>query len=288
MNNKRMLIIGSGGQLGTDMCNEATEAGYSVTGIDYPSIDIGDRESVFSWITSRRASVVVNCAAFTAVDNCESEKERAFLLNATGPGYIAEACTESGARMVHISTDYVFSGDKEGPYLESDPTEPSSVYGASKREGELRVAAKCANHQIFRIAWLYGLHGKNFVFTIRSVAEKNTAGGGSIKVVNDQRGTPTFTIVVCRQAIKAQESDLTGIFHATNEGACTWFDSPSAIVKEAGIAVTVLPCSTEEFPRPAPRPKNSILENSRLKAAGIHCMRPWEAAFADFLHLEKQ
>jgi len=283
-----MIVIGSNGQLGTDMCNEATDAGYSVTGIDFPEIDIADRESVSSWISATRASVVVNCAAFTAVDNCETERDRAFVLNADGAGYIAEACEKAGARMVHISTDYVFSGNKTSPYVETDVPDPTSVYGMSKLAGEERVAAACRNHQIFRIAWLYGLHGKNFVFTIRSVAEKMAAGSGTMKVVNDQHGTPTSTIEVCRQILAAQESDLTGILHATCEGACTWFDFASAIVKAAGTAVTVLPCTTEEFPRPAPRPKNSILENSRLKAAKINVMHSWEEAFSAFLQSEKK
>lgn len=288
MNNKRMLVIGSGGQLGTDMCNEAAIAGYTVTGIDFPTIDIADRKSVEGWIASTEASVVVNCAAFTAVDNCETEQERAFLLNADGAGYIAEACEQTGARMVHISTDYVFSGDKIGPYIESDTPNPKSVYGRSKLAGEERVAAACSNHQIFRIAWLYGLHGKNFLFTIRSAAEKMATGSGTIKVVNDQYGTPTTTIEVCRQILAAQESELTGIFHATCEGSCTWFDFASAVIKAAAIPVTVLPCTTEEFPRPAPRPKNSILENSRLKAAGINIMHSWEDALKTFLKSEKQ
>lgn len=280
-------MIGSGGQLGTDLCKEAAHAGYTVKGIDYPAIDIGNKDSVMKVIGESGAKIVVNCAAFTAVDDCEKEHDKAFLLNAEGPAFIAQACSQTGARMVHISTDYIFSGDKIGVYTEIDEPGPKSVYGQSKLAGEQNVAKYCQNHQIFRIAWLYGIHGKNFVFTIRSVAEKRAAAEGFMKVVNDQAGTPTSTREVCRQIIKAQSCTLTGIFHATCEGSCTWFDFATAIVKSAGIKVTVLPCTTEEFPRPAPRPKNSILENQRLKAAGINIMVPWEAAFAEFLQDEQ-
>jgi dTDP-4-dehydrorhamnose reductase len=286
MNDRKILVIGSGGQLGTDMCREATKAGCNVVALDYPEIDIGNRESVQKHIIASNASAIVNCAAFTNVDVCESEQEKAFLLNADGPGFIAEAAERIGARMVHISTDYVFSGDKTEPYLETDEVGPRSVYGKSKLAGELRVAQCCADHQIVRIAWLYGLHGGNFVRTIRMVAAKKAAENGVLSVVNDQSGTPTSTVQVCRQILAAMNSDITGVLHATCEGYCTWFEFAQKIIAKADIPVTVVPCTTEEFPRPAPRPKNSRLENSRLKAAGLAVMDNWEEAFNEFLRDE--
>ncbi|MBN1575281.1 MAG: dTDP-4-dehydrorhamnose reductase [Chitinispirillaceae bacterium] len=287
MNKRRMLIIGSTGQLGTDMCREARSAGYQVTGVDFPQIDIAERRSVARHVVESKAAYIINCAAYTAVDDCETNRERAFALNADGPGSIAAAAASIGARMVHISTDYVFDGRKTGPYLETDFPNPQSVYGQSKYAGEQQVAAACENHQIFRIAWLYGLHGKNFVFTIRAAAEKKAASGGPLTVVNDQFGTPTSTREVCRQVLKALPADLTGIFHATCEGSCTWFDFAKEIILAAArIPVEVLPCTTDEFPRPAPRPKNSMLENQRLKRAGIAVMTGWKRAFREFLRDE--
>lgn len=288
MNDKKLIVIGSTGQLGTDMCTVARLEGYTVADVDFPDIDIGDPRSVDLLLEAHQPVCVINCAAYTAVDDCESNPDRAFLLNAQGAGYIAAAASRIGARMVHISTDYVFDGMKEGVYVETDPTNPQSVYGQSKLEGERLVAAACSDHQIFRIAWLYGLHGKNFVFTIRSVAEKKAAAGERLQVVADQFGTPTSTMEVCRQVLRAQEYNETGVFHATCEGACSWFDFARTIVTAAKIPVEVVPCTTAEFPRPAPRPKNSRLENRRLKDANIACMADWQHAFEEFLRDEAQ
>jgi dTDP-4-dehydrorhamnose reductase len=286
MNNRRLLIIGSTGQLGTDMCIEASNAGYEAIGVDFPQIDLSDRRSIDRHIVDSKAMAIINCAAYTAVDECETNETRAFALNADAPGFIASAAASIGARMVHISTDYVFDGEKNGFYVESDRPNPQSVYGKSKYAGELQVAAACENHQIFRIAWLYGLHGKNFVFTIRAAAKKKAASDGVLMVVNDQFGTPTTTKEVCRQVLKALPTGTTGIFHATCEGCCTWFDFAQTIVQAARIQVRVLPCTTDEFPRIAPRPKNSRLENERLKRSGIAVMTDWEDAFREFLRDE--
>ena len=286
MNDRTMLVIGCRGQLGTDLCSVAAAAGYTVTGIDFPEIDLSDRRSVEDCIRRSDAAVAVNCSAFTAVDDCEKERTKAFAVNADGPGYLAQACENKRLRLIHISTDYIFDSAKKKPYIETDTPDPHTVYGKSKLAGEKNVASSCGNHQIFRIAWLYGLHGKNFVHSIRSIAQKNAAGSGSISVVNDQFGSPTSTVEVCRQIIAAQKPDFTGIFHATCEGTCTWFDFAKAIVGAARIPVTVRPCTTAEFPRPAPRPKNSVLENSRLKSAGVNCMLSWKDAFRNFLASE--
>ncbi len=288
MNKQKILVIGCTGQLGTDMCSEARSARYEVEGIDFPQIDITDPGLVEHCVVSSKAACIINCAAFAAVDDCETQHERAFALNADGAGYIAAAAASIGARMIHISTDYVFDGRKDcdSAYVETDLPNPQSIYGKSKLAGELKVAAACGNHQIFRIAWLYGLHGKNFVFTIRAVAEKKAASGGALMVVNDQFGTPTSTKEVCRQVLKTMQTDLTGIFHATCEGFCTWFDFAGEIVRAARIPAEVRPCTTDEFPRPAPRPKNSMLENERLKRSGIAIMADWKSAFGEFLRDE--
>ncbi|MBN1760078.1 MAG: dTDP-4-dehydrorhamnose reductase [Chitinispirillaceae bacterium] len=288
MKSKTYMVIGSTGQLGTDMCDELRLAGFDVHGVDYPDIDIGNERSVASVVDALKPATIINCAAFTAVDDCETQRERAFLLNAEGAGYLAAAAGGCEARIVHISTDYVFDGCKDGFYLETDQTNPQTVYGRSKLEGERLVAAACENHQIFRIAWLYGIHGKNFVYAIRAAADKKAAAGEPLRVVADQFGTPTSTREVCRQVLRAQAISATGVFHATCEGDCSWFDFAGTIVTAAGIPVEVLPCTTEEFPRPAPRPRNSRLENRRLKEERIDCMVDWRSAFDEFLHDEKR
>jgi len=282
------MVIGSGGQLGTDMCSEAEKAGFQVVGVDYPAIDIGNKRSVEEHVVGSGVSAVINCAAFTAVDACETEMEKAFLLNAEGVGNIAAAASKAGARMVHISTDYVFSGDKPEPYVETDATDPRSVYGKSKLEGERLVIRNCSDYQILRIAWLYGCHGSNFVKTIRAVAAKKAAAKEALAVVNDQVGTPTSTVQVSRQVLAALQEDVTGIFHATCEGSCSWYDFAKEIVAAAGIPVEMVPCSTEEFPSPTPRPKNSVLENRRFKEAGLAVMEHWKDAFSAFLQDENE
>ena len=287
MTNQPIMVVGSNGQLGSDMCIEARTAGHEVFAVDFPRIDITSQQSVEKMINEVRPACIINCAAYTAVDDCETNKATAYALNADGPGYLATAAAAIGARMIHISTDYVFNGNKKGVYVETDTPDPQSIYGASKYEGEQQVAAVCADHQIFRIAWLYGLHGRNFVFNIRAAAEKRAGIDGKMSVVADQFGTPTYTKDVCRQVVRVmRQKELTGIFHATCEGSCCWFDFAKVIVDAAKIPVILSPCTTDEHPRPAPRPKNSHLENERLKAAGVAVMREWREAFDEFLREE--
>ncbi|NLP02269.1 MAG: dTDP-4-dehydrorhamnose reductase [Fibrobacter sp.] len=288
MNNKTVLVIGSGGQLGSEMVKFFKKAAYSVADVDYPQIDITDRESVRGIINQIKPSCIINCAAFTAVDDCESHPDTAFALNARGPENLANSAEENGALLVHISTDYVFDGKKSVPYIESDITNPMTVYGKSKLEGEHLVTENCSRHQIFRIAWLYGLNGNNFVKAIRNAAIKKKASGEPLKVVNDQTGTPTSAIEVCRQVLNCLESGQNGIFHSTCEGSCTWYDFAREILTSSGIDVELLPCTTEEFPRPAPRPRFSVLENARLKSLGLNTMPDWREAFANFINDEKK
>ena len=284
--NKKVLIIGSNGQLGTDMGKMFRDAAYETDEFDFPRIDISKRTSVDEIVGDCKPGFIINCAAFTAVDDCETNREQAFLINAQGAQNVAAAATRFSARIIHISTDYVFDGTKDGFYEESDAPNPQTVYGSSKLEGERLVASACGNHQIFRIAWLYGLHGKNFVFTIRAAAAGKAAAGERMMVVADQIGTPTSTKEVCRQVLHTLEHPATGVFHATCEGECSWYDFARVILASAQIPVDLHPCSTAEFPRPAARPNNSRLENRRLKELGIACMADWETAFREFLEDE--
>jgi dTDP-4-dehydrorhamnose reductase len=217
-------------------------------------------------------SGIINCAAYTAVDACETDRDRAFAVNADGAGLLACSARAHDCSFVHFSTDYVFDGTKTGPYIESDPANPVSVYGKSKLEGELLVRNNCKQSFIFRIAWLYGTGGSNFVKTIRNVARKNAAA---------------YTADVCRQTLRMIETPHFGLYHSTSEGECSWFDFASEIVRCAGIPAQVQPCTTAEFPRPAPRPANSVLENGGLKRLGLNFMPHWKEAFAAFLRDEQ-
>jgi dTDP-4-dehydrorhamnose reductase len=288
MKKNNILVIGSKGQLGTDMVQLAIKNKLVCTGLDYPQIDITNKESVAAVLSTVKPEIVINCAAFTAVDDCETKTRDAYNVNAEGPAILAAATNDCGALLVHISTDYVFDGKKKTPYIETDIPAPLTVYGKSKLEGEIKIAQNTDRFQIYRIAWLYGVFGNNFVKTIRNVATKKTATGESLKVVNDQFGTPTYTLDVCRQIFSTMQKDLFGIFHCTSEGACSWYDFAREILDFSGIGADLKPCTTEEYPRPAPRPMFSVLENARLKAEGENLMPNWKDAFQNFLRQEKQ
>lgn len=284
----KLLIIGSNGQLGSDMVYLAHKEGYQLTGIDFPDIDITNSEKTNECILNLRPDFIINCAAYTAVDNCESDQKAAYAVNAQGPGNIAIAAKKNGATLIHISTDYVFNGSKTTPYTEDDKPDPLTVYGKSKLEGEQLVAAHCEKHMIFRIAWLYGINGNNFVKTIRNVAKTKAERNERLTVVNDQFGTPTYTREVCRQIFKLIEQPHYGIFHCTNEGQCSWFDFAGHIINTAGIKVDLVPCTTKEFPRPAPRPQYSVLENAHLKRLHLNVMTDWKTAFSSFISDESK
>jgi dTDP-4-dehydrorhamnose reductase len=278
----KTLVIGSHGQLGTDMVAMCQAAGHDTIGIDFPEIDITDRPATAALVEQQRPELIVNCAAFTAVDECEAKQERAFAINRDGVANIALAAQKTGSRVVHFSTDYVFDGLNTEPYVESDQPRPATIYGESKLAGEQALIAGLSRHYIFRIAWLYGLHGSNFVKTIRRVAAEKAATGGVLWVVNDQFGTPTYTREVIRQMLAVVDTEEYGLYHCTAEGFCSWYDFARLIVDQAGIAVDLQPCTTAEYPRPAQRPPYSVLENRRLKQLGLHTMQEWRAGFAAF------
>ncbi|MDR0306887.1 MAG: dTDP-4-dehydrorhamnose reductase [Chitinispirillales bacterium] len=282
----KILAIGSGGQLGYDFVEQAEIAGHSVFGVDYPQINITDKISVDRCVNDINPDIIVNCAAFTAVDLCEEQPEEAFRVNAAACAALALTARETNALLIHFSTDYVFDGKASVPYTEQSRTNPQSVYGRSKLRGEEIIAENCPDYMIFRIAWLYGMHGNNFVKNIRKFADAAFKEGRPLKVVNDQFGTPTWTVSVCRQILSVLDKDDRGIFHCTSEGECSWFDFAKAVVTASGINVDVNPCTTEEFPRPAPRPAYSVLENARFKAMGVNIMPDWRSGFKEFISIE--
>ena len=271
----RIVIIGAGGQLGSDCCN-LLSADNQTIGCDLPRIDIGNKASVDTYLNETRPDVIVNCAAYTAVDACETELNLSWKINAEGPKFLAQAADRLGSRLIHISTDYVFDGTKPAPqaYFETDAPNPLSQYGRSKLAGEQAVAEGCANHVILRTAWLYSAYGKNFLKTMLKIALGNPQR--QLKVVDDQHGSLTWSFTLTQQIRRLLHSDLTGIMHATAEGHSTWYGAARYFLDAMGVPYSMRPCTTTEYPTPAHRPANSILENHVLKQAGIATFDSWQ------------
>ncbi len=278
----RILITGCNGQLGRDCQDELGGAGHVLLAKDLPELDIADEAGLGALMRDWRPELVVNCAAYTAVDRAEREPEAAERANATGPGVLAKACAEIGSRLIHVSTDYVFPGTRPPPeaYVETDATGPRSVYGRTKLAGEQAVlAALPGRAAILRTAWLYGAKGRNFLKAVLTRA----LSGQPLKVVADQHGSPTCSESLARQIRVVAEAGASGLFHATSLGHCTWYEFAVAFFREMGVEAQVSPCSTAEFPADAPRPLNSILDNAALRAAGLDVMPRWEDALSAFV-----
>jgi dTDP-4-dehydrorhamnose reductase len=283
-------VTGGRGQLGTEiadiLASGTAEAGpiprefrgASVVSVDFEELDITNATAVRDFLGEGSFDAVINCAAMTDVDGCESDRETALKVNALGARNLALAASGTGAKLVHVSTDYVFSGTGDTPYAEWDRPDPQTVYGASKLLGERYVRESCARSFVVRTAWLYGYHGANFVKTIVKAATER----GELKVVDDQIGTPTNANDLALHLLKLAASDEYGIFHCTGQGQCSWYDFARAIVEEFEIACVIEPCGTDEFPRPAKRPKYSVLENLALGATVGDEMRPWREALAAY------
>ena len=279
----KIMLTGGKGMLGRTLCRELTE--FEVIATDLPEADITDAAGFEKILRSIEPDAVIHCAAMTAVDKCESERLLAYKLNAEGTANVAKACDKNNIRLIAISTDYVFDGDSARPYNESDPaTGGNTVYGKSKFAGEEAVREYCKNHVIARISWLYGAGGPSFVHAMMNLADGSRP---ELKVVADQIGNPTSTTAVARALRNILlKRELCGTFHLTCEGEASWFEFAQEIFRLAGKDQKVVPCTTEEFPRPAPRPKNSRLEKMMLR---LHCLPPmphWQEALAEFIQSE--
>jgi dTDP-4-dehydrorhamnose reductase len=274
-----ILIVGANGMLGHDLM--AVLEG-DVRGLDLPDLDITSLESVRRTLLTLKPAIIINAAAYTDVDGCESDLDQALAVNGEGVGFLALTAREIGAKLVQISTDYVFNGGKGSPYLEDDPVGPLSVYGESKLAGELN-AAMAPEYLIVRTQWLYGLHGKNFVETMLRLAGEKS----ELAVVDDQIGSPTFTrdLALAIKALLAK--GCTGIYHAANSGFCSWNEFAKAIFAAEGLAVTVNSMTTKELNRPARRPLYSTLDCGKLTADTGMAMRPWQEALGEYLVLRK-
>ncbi len=281
----KVLIVGCLGMLGSDLMARFGSC-HQVRGVDQQEMDITRPEQCLEQIQDFRPAAVINAAALTKVDYCESNEREAFLVNGEGAGNLAKAAAECGALLVHYSTDYVFDGQKVGAYLEGDAPNPQSVYGKSKLRGEELVRRQCADHLILRTSWLFGRNGPNFIRTIVDLAWKGTP----LRVVNDQRGSPSFSEDVASHTLRMVEAGCRSTYHLTNSGFCTWYDLAVKALEFMGIeGVPVTPVSTREFPRPALRPANSVLANSRLERDGVPPLRPWQGAVREYIerHLLK-
>ena len=276
----KSLIVGCRGMLGTELMTVFAALG-PVSGMDIEELDITDLGKCTARVNEVRPDLVVNAAALTAVDYCEAHEEEALRVNAQGPGNLAEAAFSVGARLIHYSTDYVFDGRKEGPYFEEDPASPRSAYGRSKLQGEVLVRSRCAEHLIVRTAWLFGRHGGNFIRTILKAAR----AGQVLRVVDDQRGSPTYARDLAACTARLARAGGRGTYHVTNSGSCSWYQLACRAIEWAGLeGITIHPVTSAEYPRPAPRPANSVLANSRLENEGLGLLRPWEEAVQEYIY----
>jgi dTDP-4-dehydrorhamnose reductase len=265
----KILITGAAGQLGTDLTRMATEdTHHQVVAADRTRLDVGDRDMVLGALTELRPDLVVHAGAWTAVDACEADPERAWRANALGCRHMAEGAAIAGAHLVSISTDYVFDGTSSRPYHEWDPTNPQSAYGRSKLGGEREVLGRLAGAAVVRTSWLFGPHGTNMVKTVLQLA----TAGGPLHFVDDQRGCPTYTGDLAGLILDLGLSRRPGVFHVTNQGATTWYEFARQVVGFAGLdPAMVKPIATADLspPRPARRPANSVLDNAALRLSGV-------------------
>ncbi len=279
-----ILIIGSKGQLGQQMQLTLKQHNQHYIACDFPDIDITQKPFIEKWVDDIKPNAIINCAAYTNVDHAEKDAETAYKVNAMGPKYLAEVCDSRDIELVHISTDYVFSGiaplKKNTPraYIETDICAPETVYGKTKLEGEQFIKAICKKHYILRTAWLYG-KGNNFVNTMLNLAKTNR----QLRVVNDQIGSPTSTVDLSQAIFGLLETGAWGLYHATCEGQCSWFEFANRIFEIKKINVDVLPVNSQEFLRPAKRPAWSVLENAALNRLNANSFRYWEDALCDYL-----
>jgi dTDP-4-dehydrorhamnose reductase len=274
----RVLVFGAGGQLGRELTAlRGTE--HHIVGLTRAGCDIAAERAAAAALQEHRPDAVVNCAAWTGVDAAETHREEAFRVNAQGPRLLAEACTEAGMLLCHISTDYVFDGTATSPIPEDAPPHPINVYGESKLAGEVAVREVSERHQIVRTAWLYGQDGPNFVLSVL----RQAAGGASLRVVDDQRGAPTWTGHLAPALLRLLERGTPGTYHLTAAGETTWFGFAQAIVATAGLANAVAPISTRDLHAPAPRPAYSVLGNHAWSHLGEPPLPDWREGVPAYL-----
>jgi dTDP-4-dehydrorhamnose reductase len=283
----RVLVTGANGQVGRELSSLGLQKGFRILALDRAALDITDPSLVSKEVSKADVSLVVNAAAYTAVDRAESEPELAFAVNRDGPSYLAAACAEARIPLIHISTDYVFDGCKKGPYIEADPVSPLGVYGKSKAAGEEEVRGRLQEHIILRSAWIYGVHGDNFVKTMLRLGRENE----SVRVVADQYGCPTYatdiaeTILEIAALLLDNRQIAWGTYHYCGQGVTSWYGFAEAIFELAAqhtplMVKRIEPISTAEYPTRAKRPANSVLDCSLLEKEFGICSLPWSESLA--------
>ena len=275
----KIFVTGVRGQLGYDVVKELKKRGIEVIGVDIQEMDITDAVSVDKVIRAAAPDAVIHCAAYTAVDDAEENREICRRVNVDGPRNIATVCKALNIKMVQISTDYVFDGQGERPWEPDDPCKPCSVYGQTKYEGELAVRELLEKYFIVRIAWVFGINGKNFVRIMLNLAKTHD----TIRVVDDQVGSPTYTYDLARLLVDMVLTEKYGVYHATNEGICSWYEYACAIFEEAGVNVNVVPVTTEEYGAKANRPANSRMCKDKLTQMGFERLPEWRDALKRYI-----
>lgn len=275
----KIFVTGYTGQLGYDVVKEGQRRGFDMIGVGQKELDITKEKDVDAYITELKPDAIIHCAAYTAVDQAEEQKETCWDVNVNGTRYLAKAAKASGAKFMFISTDYVFKGNGTEPFLESDEADPVNYYGYTKYEAEKAVSSILDEAFIVRISWVFGINGKNFIKTMLRLAESHD----QVNVVGDQIGSPTYTFDLARLLVDMIQTEKYGVYHATNEGFCSWAEFAEEIFKQAGKNVKVNAITTEEYPTKAVRPKNSRLSKQKLRDNGFEPLRPWKEALAHYL-----
>ncbi len=277
----RVLVTGVKGQLGYDVMKELEKRGHIGIGVDVEEMDITDAVKVEQVIKAADVETVIHCAAYTAVDAAEDNVEICRRINADGTENIARVCKELDLKMIYISTDYVFNGEGTRPWEPDDERQPLNVYGETKYQGELAVEKYLEKYYIVRIAWVFGVNGKNFIKTMLKLSETHS----ELNVVNDQTGSPTYTRDLAVLLVDMAEREAYGRYHATNEGLCTWYDFAKEIFRQAGKEIVIHPVTSEQFPSKAKRPHNSRLNKDKLEENGFHRLPTWQDALGRYLEI---
>lgn len=275
----KILVTGASGQLGYDVCRELEKRNAEYKGVGSRDFDLSDPQAAYAYVLNYAPDAVVHCAAYTAVDKAEEERGLCRKINAGGTEAIARCCRDLNAKMLYISTDYVFPGTGEKAYEAGDPTGALNVYGAAKLEGEQAVRRLTGRHFIVRISWVFGIHGRNFVRTMLALGEKERA----LRITGDQFGSPTYTADLAPLLCDMIQTEKYGTYHATNEGICTWAEFAAEIFRQAGMDVRVTPRPAAERPGGARRPCNSRMSKASLDEAGFHRLPAWQDALGRYL-----
>jgi dTDP-4-dehydrorhamnose reductase len=275
----KVVVTGAAGQLGQDVLLELERKNHQAFGVDRQQLDITNEEDVLAVISKVKPDVILHCAAYTNVDAAEENEDAAYQVNAAGTENLAKAAKLNGSKVIYISTDYVFDGTANEPYEVDEPTQPLGAYGRTKLAGEQLLQKHLDESFIVRTAWVFGVYGNNFVKTMIRLGKER----GEVGVVHDQVGSPTYTVDLAKFMVELMETDKYGIYHATNSGVCSWYEFAVEIFKQANMNVTVNPLTSDQFPRPAARPKYSVLSKKMIEQQGLKPLRDWKDALAAYL-----